>query len=418
MIQSLCLPKRDCSLNSLGNRKLWIRSFVLLRDEYFESLEETEVTELDLSIDTEFYNKDISLLAKKYPKVDDITIGLGFDLENLSELSVFSSLISLNISIPIENVSKVLSVISTFPKLQKLFFDELCIEKEDHFFAKIAEFKNLTELGIYDCTLMEDYDLLGITKLSQLTSLSLENGSLITDQGIKYLNKLNNLEKLEFRKLVNVKGESLDSFISLSKLRVLTFSDMGISDHSLSHLKNWNGRELFLFDCNSITDKGIESLYLLKELEFFHFSSKNIKNKKLSHLLNFPKLKALDVSYTDLSTEELLLIEEKLPLLESLSVRCCELETQEGLETLLIKLPHLKTLDISYCSTFRDSSFRNFSKLSLEKLGMTGLKEITEKALEEVLKIKTLQILFLDHCPKISKEFIENLKKEHPRLIP
>lgn len=389
---------------------------VVLRDQYLKSLLSKGEKQIEFSIESGAFDRDIPFLAAKFPEVEEIELGIGFDLSKLKELCAFQLITSLSISIPIENANAFFQQLSYFPNLLKLYLDELSINKEDHFFIKLANFKNLTELGLYDTTLLEDKDLVEIANMPALLSMTLENGSLITDRAIEPLTNLNSLEVLTLGNLPSVKGKNLGDLLLKGDLQKLSIRNICITDHTLSQFKNWKGKELFLFDCDLITDEGIQSLYSLQNLEHFYFSGKNLLGPKFSHYKNFPKLKELDLSYTDIGIEELKIIGEKLPLLETLSLRSCENIEEKDLESLLKKLAHLKSLDIAYCSNLQEDFFKIFATLSLEELDVSGSRVITEKALEMILKMQTLKTLYVDHCHKIPKAFLEKIQKERPHL--
>lgn len=221
--------------------------------------------------------------------------------------------------------------------------------------------------------------------------------------------------------------------ISVGKLGDITdYTD--ISDEALAPLKNfYQLRDLNLGDCEKITVKGLENLVALPKLRKLQLADTNIGDEVFP-LLEKMKLDFVNLGRTKVTDKGLLSLNPNVSLKE-ISLKGTHI-TDEGLRG-LVRLKHLKSLNLDSCPPISDKGVASLSKMDLVSLSLQGTSitsgcvksilkmqnmarvgctgtELDDNALEQLGHLKKLVVLNVTQCPRISPEAIEKFRKSHP----
>ena len=170
----------------------------------------------------------------------------------------------------------------------------------------------------------------------------------------------------------------------------------------LPHLRN-----LFLSDCEFISDAGLETISKYKTLLKLKLeSSYKITNQGLRyiHKLN---LELLDIAGCENITDSGLMYLSST--LKELNINNCYQITDYGLVNLQ-NIP-LDVLDCStiYNNTIGDKGIKNISTLKLKVLNLGGCDNITDEGLYYLRNCFSLEKLDLSYCYNITKKGLEYL---------
>jgi Leucine-rich repeat (LRR) protein len=131
-----------------------------------------------------------------------------------------------------------------------------------------------------------------------------------------------------------------------------------------------------------------------------------------------PHLKTLNLSYCSNITDKCLEYFKDLKQLEKLDLCFCPDITGEGFEY-FSALNQLKTINLRGSSARADRNYFNDvglsfleSKINMEKLDLTGCHLITDKGLNYLARMYGLKILNLSEMEKITTQGLENMFKE------
>lgn len=204
-----------------------------------------------------------------------------------------------------------------------------------------------------------------------------------------------------------------ETIVALSKtftnLQVLNISHCNsVTDNGtvyISH-KLWHITHLNLAELNSITDTSF-------------FYNPLIDDRPLSKENFFASLLVLDVTDCHQLTDSTIHgISERCNQLKTLILSGCRRLTSQSIEYLCAnEILHetLTYLDISYCLNFGDEDIELLvnSFLQLQKLNLTGLGKITDKAIEVISdKLYTIDSLYLGHCRLLTDQALFNLSNK------
>ncbi|KAJ3123684.1 hypothetical protein HK098_001716 [Nowakowskiella sp. JEL0407] len=136
--------------------------------------------------------------------------------------------------------------------------------------------------------------------------------------------------------------------------------------------------------------------------------SKSIKSPKLNKSQTRIHLKSLNLSYTDVSNSQLLLL-SLLPNLTFLSLSSCRSISDSSVGNLSQFCPHLKYLDLSHCIQITDTSVILLASLQeLEWLELNGLNNPSAKSIQRIARnCQHLQFISLTGCQRILSSWIK-----------
>lgn len=317
--------------------------------------------------------------------------------------------------------------------------------------------KNLESLVLNNCPILNDNCVQMIANLQNLHSLSLEKCGLVTDDGI--ITVVNNCQLLEDLNLNNMRGITDSTLKAIGRkcsmlkslklewslqitddgmlpfihdlfpfyLNILDLEGCGrITDKTVIELSKTftNLQVLNISHCSSITDEGavyashklwcLTHLYLselnsITDKSFFY--NPLIDDRPLSKSNFFASLLVLDVTDCHQLTDDTIHgISDRCNQLKSIVLSGCNRLTKKSIEYLCGNESLHETLtniDISYCLNFEDADIEllvcNF--IQLQKLNITGLGKITDKAVESISdKLYSLSSLWLCHCRLITDQ--------------
>jgi len=234
---------------------------------------------------------------------------------------------------------------------------------------------------------------------STLKSLTLKN--LIIEILIKYKGTLPCLENLNMSFCTQLTNKELLLILQLcgSTLRSLYISETNVTEENLSEYMGTLPclENLIMSDCNQLTDKG-----LLQILQLCRST-----------------LRSLDISYTDITGENLSEYKGTLPCLENLNMQFCDQLTNKGLlQILQLCGSTIRSLDISETKiTGENLSEYKRTLPCLENLNMSDCEQLTNKGLLQILQLcgSTLRSLDISNT-NITGENLSEYKGTLPCL--
>lgn len=347
---------------------------------------------------------DIHEILSKASKLKSVSISIRTPKSYLSKHIILPELTQLSLRNTDITAPELHQLLLTSPKLQSLDL-RLCKHLTAGFPAEI-NLPNLEKLELYNSNISTN-NLHNILSASpRLKSLSLSNCGLLTKNFANNVH-LSELEKLEIT-TTNISSVDLQSLLSKnSKLKSLkltryVFADNPIDDFDLPNLETLDleGSDITTEELQKLIGRttGLKTLKIggcrsLTELSGFNFS----------------KLKTLDANACKFKADEFLALLNNAPELESLSLSNFKLK--EGFFSHDIKLPKLENLDIS------DS---NITSNDLQKL-LRGAKlkslqwhRVTEDKIDE-LNLSDLEQLNITEA-ELSKTSLQKLLKSCPKI--
>jgi len=265
-----------------------------------------------------------------------------------------------------------LKPLATLSDLHKLMLDRTRVS--DKGMETLLKVKHLNLLCVAQ-TLVTNKGLETIGRMPYITRLSIGFLPLVTGKGIEKLKDLH----LQWLFMPGLKlDNSLESLAKIPSLERLDLHDSWLDDHQLSQLKNMT--QLLYLDINGtdITSKGIQNISNLTNMSFLHMGINNIHDEAIDFIMGFQTLYELDLHATMI--------------------------TDRGVK----KLAHLKTLrnlDISATQTGDEGVAAIATLPYLEKLDLEGTY-ISDAALEKLKACKTLKLLRISKCPKLTKKAV------------
>ncbi|MGD9682516.1 MAG: protein kinase [Candidatus Obscuribacterales bacterium] len=179
-------------------------------------------------------------------------------------------------------------------------------------------------------------------------------------------------------------------YINPSRLTELDLSETGITDQNLEYVAAMSRLRRLWLGHNSITDSGFEKLAVLHRLSSLDISyCRGLSGKSLALVASsFPFLYWLDIGHT--------------------AVGSSGLRVLDNLKNL--RILGLGALDLD------GTSLSTISRLSLESLDLSDNKRLDDAGLLKLSRIKTLKMLKVNGCDRITPAGIEALKKKLPGL--
>eukprot|EP00033_Pygsuia_biforma_P005050 GCRY01005542.1.p1 GENE.GCRY01005542.1~~GCRY01005542.1.p1 ORF type:complete len:505 (+),score=137.72 GCRY01005542.1:333-1847(+) len=120
-------------------------------------------------------------------------------------------------------------------------------------------------------------------------------------------------------------------------------------------------------------------------------------------------LTSLDLGYTHITSENLLALAGRCPTLTHLNIACCARLTEHSLQRLFPLLPHLLSLDLSYCHFIMagDATFKALVQhcLHLTTLNLTCVKDLKNAHVQTLLLgLPELRHLTLSGCSHFNEK--------------
>lgn len=245
--------------------------------------------------------------------------------------------------------------------------------------------------------------------------------------GFKYLQntpvRLLNLSKCE---ILNKENYQL---LSKVPFHTLFLDRTNIGDGSVESILNMPSLlNLSLNGCKNIGDQAFDGI-IYRDLVYLDLSSTNITDVAMYQVSRYPKLKTLILADTGITTEGLSLLKNQREL-TFLNVGACKNLDSRSIELIIKQFPNLVLLGIPdlsykitnlsaleklhslralYISNLSNQDLKEISKLKLYSLSLYS-PDITDDALEELYKMKTLKFLELRYCSRLSQKAMKELR--------
>ena len=270
----------------------------------------------------------------------------------------------------------------------------LCKDVSDSSLGRISTHcKNLKSLDLGGCAKVTNAGLMFVSwGLKQLEHLNLRSCRQISDHGI---GQLAGIEDTKATMPTTAAPSSIRD-LGLQDCQKLTDDALKFASVGMPELRRIN-----LSFCSSVTDTGLKSLARLPKMDDLNVRScENVSDIGIGFLSGeespaSARLRSLDASFcTNVSDAGLRHISAGLPALRSLSMTTCAV-TDQGLERLAGGKAgaSLEELNVGQCVTLTDA----------------GLKAVGDK-------MKSLRVLDLYGCAKISEAAIGRVRTQLPRL--
>lgn len=247
---------------------------------------------------------------------------------------------------------------------------------------------------------VNDNDLKNIWVLKNLKMLSLANNE-ITDITLKNISTLKKLQILALNK-TKITDNGVNYINKLDKIEFLFLDNTNISDTGLCGLNTSNFKVLTLSDIN-ITNKGLKCLESSFLLEKLNLGFNKISDEGLKHIKGLINLDGLILVSTDIQFN--LEVDFKNLLALNLAGTKINNESVKNIN----KQSRLKNLNIAYSGVNNDFIHSlKLDNLELFILRDTNINDECIKKLTHFTKLKELDI----RNTKISKEGLKSLKKQ------
>ncbi|XP_023341503.1 uncharacterized protein LOC111711391 isoform X3 [Eurytemora carolleeae] len=313
----------------------------------------------------------------------------------------------------------------------------------------------LENLNMSYCKQLTNKGLLQILQLcgSTLRSLDISNTNITGENLSEYKGTLPCLENLNMSECYHFTNKGVLQILQLcgSTLRSLDISVTKVTGENLSEYKVILPclENLIMSSCEKFTNKGLLQILQLcgstlrsLDISYTEITGENLSeykgtlpclenldmqfcdqliNKGLLQILQLcgSTLRSLDISETKITGENLSEYKRTLPFLENLNMRDCEQLTNKGLlQILQLCGSTLRSLDISK----RNITGENLSEYKgtlpcLENLNMSDFKQLTNKELLEILQLcgSTLRSLDISNT-NITGENLSEYKGTLPCL--
>jgi Leucine-rich repeat (LRR) protein len=152
---------------------------------------------------------------------------------------------------------------------------------------------NLTGRGVKDDTLTS------VAKLDGVLRLNLKDNRRITDQGLARL-KGARIESLDLSG-TRIGDEGLEAIQNLNSLEALDLSRTAVTDEGLRRLAGLTRLKRLNLSRTKINGEGLSALGALKDLESLNLSSAPLNDVYVAHVRQFPKLKEVDIRFTQVT---------------------------------------------------------------------------------------------------------------------
>jgi Leucine-rich repeat (LRR) protein len=252
-----------------------------------------------------------------------------------------------------------------------------------------------------------------ITHLTGLKYLSLRKGS-VSDADLQHIKNLRSLEYLDLPDRITDAG--LVHVAGLPSLKGLYIGCMGgsgksrVTDRGLLHISRISSLEELYLRGEYMSDKGLEHLIKLSRLKYLALYGSGFTNAGCVHIKEMSSLKILSFHQNLCRISDAGLVHiGQMPRLEFLCLHAIKNITDAGIVH-LTKMPSLKKLEIGD-SQVTDKGLEYLSQIiTLERLDLPqDQKGITDRGLEHLSRLPNLKHLGISRIhfndPKMNKEY-------------
>ncbi len=307
------------------------------------------------------------------------------------------------------------------PRIENTIYD---ITDDDF---KELEGKNIIKMQLVECTLSGK--AFRYLKNSNLRSLKLKSVT-IPDDGIKELTNCKDLVSLEIDSQT-VSDKSIQYINQFKKLKLLNLTCPQLTDKGITMLDLPELERLTLLTPN-ITDISIESLKKSKKLDDLALLSSSVSKNIGITLSRLTLLRQLNLSGLREITTESMQALAKMKLI-TLMLRDCllndehfdiisEMKTLRRLDfrntqvsasnlAKLSKLTSLCHMSLSGNKIITDSMMEELIKLKLQIIDFR-LSGIKQPQLRQLIKMKTLKMIYLGDCENLSSEAVQDFVRD------
>jgi hypothetical protein len=247
----------------------------------------------------------------------------------------------------------------------------------------------VTSLVIFDLVI-GDEDFAALGRLRCLTWLNIHNAN-VTDKGLEGIKNLKSLYTLQLADIkgkgIPITGEGFRELQGLSELHSLSLHRSNLSDEGMAQIVRLPKLDSLTLETCKVSDAGLAHIPKLTKLQFLILRGAQVTGTGFRGLVLPEKVRALNVGSCPITDEGV--------------------AAMTDLKVVTLELSGTKVTDAAA------SSFAKFPNLTTLELVNTS---VTEASLDSFAKIPGLTKLHLPAGPKMSRERIEALKKERPKL--
>jgi len=317
--------------------------------------------------------------ASEYPFLHEVKFPKGSSCASLENITTCQNLQTLDLTMFGVVTNRALAVLYTLPHLKKLDMSWVRIENIAAFMhiaritsleklevrgtgiskdvlALVSNLPNLTMLNLTKCSHIKDVDLDFLAN-TKLRTLHLSGNRQITDEGVAHVARIATLEKLSLGK-TNITDRAMVDVAKLVKLRVLD-----------------------LLDCDQITSGGFAQLSTLTNLVRLFGNLMPMTDEALRHLACLSKLEKLNLSFcANVTDTGVSYIAAGMKSMTDLNLTGCDITDAAVLQLHL--LPRLRTLRLRNCTEITDFSVASLVAIrTLKMLNVIGCPKVTRNAL-------------------------------------
>lgn len=230
--------------------------------------------------------------------------------EELKYITRISTLTQLQIARSMHIGDSAMQYICTLSNLVKLDLSG-CVSLRNKGISLVTTLTNLTYLNISSCPELDNEALNPIILLPKLKTLLL-NWNNINNDGVKILT----LQKISLSPTTEKRQQNATGFRGLEQtLQCLYLLGTEISSSGVKILckQFTNLRELSLAWCPTVRDRSLKYLTCLKSLQMLDLENTAITKAILTVLIELPQLKLLNISHTEVTSEDQKHLREMYP---------------------------------------------------------------------------------------------------------
>lgn len=271
--------------------------------------------------------------------------------------------------------------------------------------GQLAVFPELETVAITSRYYFRDANMGGMRKLQNLKKISLQRSRYCTETTLELLAEAPSLREVEIINCSEISSlHELTRIRNLETLKLLPNDDLPLLP--LAECRNL--KHLNFKDATSVDDKWIEPLSQLKSLETIDLSGTLVTDEGIETLAQLPNLKTLRLEgckgITGIAFES---FPESPPLIE-LNLRKATGLTDDGL-TAVAKFTNLEKLYTCANPRVLGPGYQCLSSLKKLKILSCPESRINNEHLQLLDGIKTLEVIWLYGCPRVSGRGLESL---------
>jgi len=232
-----------------------------------------------------------------------------------------------------------------------------------------------------------------------------------TDDDFKLLNEYSDVKSVKVLQSEHITGTGL-KHIERMKLGSLALGSHGLTDEGLEYVSRFASLHYLSLGWfgDGVTEAGFAKLAKLQKLTMFEVNHTKLPKNVFDVFTKIPSLTEVQVLVCDSMDHNDLNKLKKLPRLKTIHL-CVQNLTDDDCKV-LAALPHAREFDL-YNNDITDSGVEFLANLPLTLLDLSG-NPISDKALLALSKVKTLQQLVIEDCPKVTAAGRRALQKQIP----